>query len=46
MARPVAYPPSIEPLVQFVEETAPGDIVARTNEKLVTGTPVKDMLLA
>ena len=46
MARPVTYPASIEPLVQFVEETVPADIVARTNEKLASGTPVKDMLLA
>src|SRR5215475_7377661 len=46
MVRPVAYPQSIEPLVQFVEETAPADIVARTNDKLAAGTPVRDMLLA
>src|SRR5262245_10139017 len=46
MARPVTYPASIEPLVQFVEETAPADIVARTHEQLASGTPVKDMLLA
>ena len=46
MARPVTYPAHIEPLVQFVEQTAPGDIVARTHDKLAGGTPVKDMLLA
>src|SRR5499433_2498254 len=46
MAQRVTYPASIEPLVQFVEETVPADIVARTNEKLASGTPVKDMLLA
>jgi hypothetical protein len=46
MARPVAYPDHIEPLVQFVEETAPDHIVARTHAKLAAGTPVKDMLLA
>src|SRR5215510_5316630 len=46
MVRPVAYPQSIEPLVQFVEETAPADIIARTNDKLAAGTPVRDMLLA
>jgi hypothetical protein len=46
MARPVAYPAHIEPLVQFVEETAPQHIVARTHDKLAAGTPVKDMLLA
>jgi hypothetical protein len=46
MARPVTYPAHIEPLVQFVEETAPDRIVARTHDKLAGGTPVKDMLLA
>ena len=46
MARPVRYPEHLEPLVQFVEETAPADIVALTHDKLAGGTPVKDMLLA
>src|SRR5260370_16038898 len=46
MARPVAYPAHIEPLVRFVEETAPEHIVARTHGKLAAGPPVKDMLLA
>jgi hypothetical protein len=46
MARPVRYPEPIEPLVQFVEETAPEQIVARTHDKLAAGTPTKDMLLA
>ena len=46
MARPVTYPDHIEPLVRFVEETAPDHIVARTHDKLAGGTPVKDMLLA
>ena len=46
MARPVTYPAHIEPLVQFVEQTPPADIVARTHDKLAGGTPVKDMLLA
>ena len=46
MARRVAYPARIEPLVQFVEETAPGDIVARTHDTLAAGTPAQDMLLA
>src|SRR2546430_6999224 len=46
MARPVAYPASIEPLVRFVEETAPEHIVARTHDRLAAGTPVRDMLLA
>ncbi|HYB43818.1 MAG TPA: hypothetical protein VEL75_18710, partial [Candidatus Methylomirabilis sp.] len=46
MAHRVVYPGHIEPLVQFVEETAPERIVARTHDKLAGGTPVKDMLLA
>src|SRR5216117_1932977 len=46
MARPVAYPESIEPLVRFVEETPPDRIVAATHEKLAAGTSVKEMLLA
>src|SRR5262252_3781950 len=45
-ARPVAYPDAIEPLVRFVEETAPEHIVARVNERLAAGTSVRDMLLA
>src|SRR5258708_39954929 len=46
MAQRVRYPAQIEPLVQFVEETTPEQIVARANEKLAAGTSVKDMLLA
>src|SRR6185436_7431124 len=46
MARPVAYPDHIEPLVRFVEETAPEHIVARTHDRLAAGTAVRDMLLA
>ena len=46
MAKRVAYPDGIEPLVQFVEETSPDRIVARTHERLAAGTPVRDMLLA
>src|SRR2546428_1640882 len=46
MAQRVVYPDHIEPLVQFVEETAPESIVARAHEKLAAGTSVKDMLLA
>ena len=46
MARPVVYPDSIEPLVRFVEDTAPEHIVARTHDRLAAGTPVKDLLLA
>jgi hypothetical protein len=46
MARRVAYPDSVEPLVQFVEETPPDRIIAETHAKLSAGTPVRDMLLA
>src|SRR5437899_5198573 len=46
MAQRVLYPDHIEPLVQFVEDTTPEHIVARTHNKLAAGTPVKDMLLA
>src|SRR6266508_1369272 len=46
MAQRVLYPDHIEPLVQFVEETTPEHIVARTHDKLAAGTSVKDMLLA
>src|SRR5262249_5650016 len=42
MARPVAYPAPIEPLVRFVEDTSPEHIVARTHDRLAGGTPVKD----
>src|SRR5713226_4713176 len=46
MAQRVLYPDHIEPLVRFVEETAPEHIVARAHDKLAAGTSVKDMLLA
>src|SRR5712692_5812337 len=46
MAQRVLYPDHIEPLVRFVEETAPECIVALAHDKLAAGTSVKDMLLA
>jgi len=46
VAKRVAYPDRIEPLVQFVEDTPPEHVVARTHDKLAAGTPVRDMLLA
>src|SRR5438552_1646036 len=46
MARPVVYPDRIEPLVRFVEDTAPDRVVAAAHDKLAGGTSVKDMLLA
>jgi hypothetical protein len=46
MGRRVVFPPRIEPLVQFVEETPPAQIVAATHDRLAAGTSPKDMLLA
>jgi hypothetical protein len=46
MARRVAYPDHIEPLVQFVEETPPDRIVASVHDKLTAGVSAKEMLLA
>src|SRR5499427_1762628 len=46
MGQRVRFPDHIEPLVQFVEETTPDHIVAKTHERLSAGTTVKDMLLA
>ncbi|HUG36710.1 MAG TPA: hypothetical protein VML54_07155 [Candidatus Limnocylindrales bacterium] len=46
MAQCVVYPAHIEPLVRFVEDPPPERIVAATHEKLASGTPVKDVLLA
>ena len=46
MHTPVTYPDHIEPLVRFVEETTPENIVAHTYDKLHSGTSVKEMLLA
>src|ERR1700760_4628847 len=42
----VQYPESIEPLVQFIETTAPSEIIDRTLEKLRAGTPAQTMLTA
>src|SRR5215471_14933737 len=42
----VQYPESIEPLVQFIEQTPPAEIIDRTLEKLRAGTPLKTMLTA
>ena len=40
------YPESIEPLVQFIEDTSPVDILDATLEKLRAGTPIQEMLTA
>ena len=42
----VQYPESIEPLVQFIEQTPPAEIVDRTLEKLRAGIEPKTMLTA
>ena len=42
----VQYPDTIEPLVQFIEETPPSEIVDRTLEKLRAGVPIKTMMTA
>src|SRR5690348_10844397 len=42
----VQYPAAIEPLVQFIEETPPAEIVDRALEKLRAGVPVETMLTA
>src|ERR671924_1902624 len=46
MYRRVQYAAEIEPLVQFIEETAPSEIIERTLEKLRAGMPIKAMLTA
>ena len=42
----VQYPDTIEPQVQFIEETAPEDIVEKTIEKLHAGVSIKEMCTA
>ena len=42
--QPVQFSDAIEPLVQFIEETPPGEIVDRTLDKLRAGVPTKAML--
>ncbi len=42
----VRYPDSIEPLVQFIEETPPAAIVDSTLAKLRAGIPIETMLTA
>jgi hypothetical protein len=42
----VQYPESIEPLVQFIEETPRAEIVDRTLEKLRAGVPIQTMMTA
>jgi hypothetical protein len=42
----IQYPDAIEPLVQFIEETSPDDIIDLTLAKLREGVPVETMLTA
>src|SRR6266699_4033042 len=46
MPKRVQYNDAIEPLVQFIEETPPAEIVDRTLEKLRAGVPTGEMLTA
>jgi len=40
MPRRVEYPATIEPLVQFIEDTPPAEILDRALDKLRAGTPI------
>jgi hypothetical protein len=42
----VQFPADIEPLVQFIEDTPPADIIDATLQKLRDGTPLDAMLTA
>src|SRR5258706_5997315 len=42
----VQYPDAIEPLVQFIEETAPEEILDRALDKLRDGISIQTMLTA
>jgi hypothetical protein len=44
--RRIQYSDAIEPLVQFIEDTPPAEIVDRTLEKLRAGTPTQTVLTA
>jgi hypothetical protein len=46
MPNRVQFSDAIEPLVQFIEETPPDEIVDRTLEKLRNGVPTRAMLTA
>src|SRR5207245_10027474 len=46
MPRRVQFSDAIEPLVQFIEKTPPGDILDRTLDKLRAGVPTQTMLTA
>src|SRR6476619_3073906 len=42
----VQFSETIEPLVQFIEDTPPGEILDRTLDKLRVGVPTETMLMA
>src|SRR5579863_1397362 len=46
MLQPVQFPAAIEPLVQFIEDTPPSEILDRTLEKLRAGVSTETMLTA
>ena len=46
MPQRVQYSADIEPLVQFIEDTTPVEILDRTLEKLRAGVPIPTMLMA
>jgi hypothetical protein len=46
MPQRVQYPAEIEPLVQFIEDTPPMDIIDETLKKLRAGVPTETMLTA
>jgi len=46
MPKRVQFSDAIEPLVQFIEETDPSEIVDHTLEKLRAGVPIRTMLTA
>ena len=46
MPQRVQYPDAIEPLVQFIEETPPEEILDRTLDKLREGVAIRTMLTA
>src|SRR5215467_2329107 len=46
MPQPVQYPDAIEPLVQFIEDTPPAEILDRAMDKLRAGVSPQTMLTA
>src|SRR5882757_4184942 len=46
MPNRIQFPATIEPLVQFIEETPPAEVLDRTLAKLRAGVPAQTMLTA